>query len=608
MSVKKFEIQMNIGKNLNAIANINETLDLQPTILSSYFSDDAAGQSEYHQKQQESYLKRLISMNYDPSIEYHGTPESEYNYLNLLSTACSYTYNVSTKTFSSTGIYNPLDRINIYLLYVSQFLNNVNEIVTDQIPQPKIELSSIFTDFSTPVTNFKLTQFNTYNELTNTFSLLSSFVDKSYHHVFDRRLESSFSFDIRDHVLELLNQQNVDIVFDNIDPYNQDFLIQRHISTTLINYYDMLYILNLFIQRLKNIKYVIYSMSFWENSVNTKFIAHGKLTNITTSTADDTTRDGIPVQLVLSNISQQKGEISRRTVVSKTNFITTNRKHYIDDVDFTSGESVLVAPDKKINLGWLIYDVSSGASMLDNLPVDGTNGIFGYNIKTTKYDIFNLNIQTIQDMFDIKPNVIIKRKNVLNAIDYIFNYWIENISYNVYSISLCHCNCHTNAFVPGYYTELEFGTPYTIQTAVNLYNNGGCGCGGKICHRLALKDIMTHRSHLSDPSFPSTLDVRVEVTVMSYSENSLRTDSPAPSNISYFYPESTDLQPIITFPPPGYSASGEIPSVPPDKYFTIIAYTEDSTKTKFKKKQESLYFDLYVVITAHYTITTTITG
>ena len=58
-------------------------------------------------------------MNYDPSIEYHGTPESEYNYLNLLSTACSYTYNVSTKTFSSTGIYNPLDRINIYLLYVS---------------------------------------------------------------------------------------------------------------------------------------------------------------------------------------------------------------------------------------------------------------------------------------------------------------------------------------------------------------------------------------------------------------------------------------------------------------------------------------------------------
>ena len=133
-------------------------------------------------------------------------------------------------------------------------------------------------------------------------------------------------------------------------------------------------------------------MSFWENSVNTKFIAHGKLTNITTSTADDTTRDGIPVQLVLSNISQQKGEISRRTVVSKTNFITTNRKHYIDDVDFTSGESVLVAPDKKINLGWLIYDVSSGASMLDNLPVDGTNGIFGYNIKTTKYDIFNLDI------------------------------------------------------------------------------------------------------------------------------------------------------------------------------------------------------------------------
>ena len=84
-------------------------------------------------------------------------------------------------------------------------MNNVKEIITGQIPDPKIELSSIFTDFSTPVTNFKLTQFNTYNELTNTFSLLSSFVDKSYHHVFDRRLESSFSFDIGDHVLELLN-------------------------------------------------------------------------------------------------------------------------------------------------------------------------------------------------------------------------------------------------------------------------------------------------------------------------------------------------------------------------------------------------------------------
>ena len=119
---------------------------------------------------------------------------------------------------------------------------------------------------------------------------------------------------------------------------------------------------------------------------------------------------------------------------------------------------------------------------------------------------------------------------------------------------------------------------------------------------------MTHLSHLSDPSFPSVLDVRVDVTVMSYSENSLRSDSPAPSNISYFYPERTDFQTIITFPTTGgYSASGEIPSVPPDKYFTIIARTEDSTKAKFKKNQEKLYFDLYVVITAHYTITTTIT-
>ena len=73
------------------------------------------------------------------------------------------------------------------------------------------------------------------------------------------------------------------------------------------------------------------------------------------------------------------------------------------------------------------------------------NGMFSFNIEVVDNA---KSLSAIKEQYKEKYKLgfgeIISRKNILLAIDHIFNYWLQNISCLILNITICHSNCHYN--------------------------------------------------------------------------------------------------------------------------------------------------------------------
>lgn len=245
------------------------------------------------------------------------------------------------------------------------------------------------------------------------------------------------------------------------------------VSHQTIDASDLLLLLNTFIQRLKQYKSINFEIKHRQALKTTKIKVFSQLKSTINAPISN---KKIPATQILFNISpysectqqlQDKQLIDIETKANKYSLVyqENDNEPYKDEdelpieVDLRNYKRLSCI--KNLNI---VYDASSGASSAKSIPLknDGTNGAFAYEIDVKKNDIFDLKLADVKKLFMLNIGNVISRKNVLKAIDYIFRYWLENMSSINYVITLCHSNCHSN------FITMSTGTDFVI------YENMGC--------------------------------------------------------------------------------------------------------------------------------------
>ena len=465
---------------------------------------------------------RLIKIAYEtlekkPIIDGEDQSRLTCWYSNQLSSlSCENTSYILDGTTVKTGCFNPLTRINRYLLCIRRSMTTAQNILSSKIREANLslDLSSSLTDVNSTNTIFSLTDFNEHTK--QTFDLLSSFFDKASTDVLTqhptiqgKRLDllNRTVVNIDDFTSVLLNDQNCrgseyDDITDSADKESQlivsDYLLKYEFKSSdnqknIIDCSDILYLLNMFIQNLQNTKYVSILWNHKISRTTTKLNAYANLlikefqsldswADIQTQYANFS-KAGTNVSLTISPWVKQTTSGSNRLMLytfsgEDSSTLPQNYQYLKDFIYDPDTRTTTIREYRGIILNNIIYDNSSGSSLLQNIPTDiaGTNGIFGHELNVDKQDVFKLTLQDIQKQFGIFPDTVISRKNILNAIDYIFRYWLEHMSTVSYTITSCHSNCHENTVESRYATTIQRYVTGSVYYCGYLRYTLQCGC------------------------------------------------------------------------------------------------------------------------------------
>lgn len=380
------------------------------------------------------------------------------------------TADIINDILTSDNIIQPLDRMNAYLSCISHNMETIDSILSNNIDDNAIlNLASMPENYMGVQHVLTLNSYTT--NLTQTFTLLSSFADTSLRQL----LPSNNNCQLNKNILKrkynaLLNTQNTYI------EYNTNFILPTSIeaNSAIIECSDLLYLIDMFIQRLKNTKKVIVKFTHKKTEVETRITLYGRTVQLINVEDDiSTSQSGDRVSLTISPFSTKY--TLGTTDDTLIDIIPTVKGYSTNEYSNEEGSTKIILND-------YIYDVSSGAELLQSIPLtkNGTNGQFAVNLKIEKNNCFNLTLETIQSMFNIKQHEIISRKAILHAIDYIFQYWIDNMSILTYNIYTCHSNCHSNVIDSHFDVTSYENIDKTIQQSVSFFYTGGCGCSTKL--------------------------------------------------------------------------------------------------------------------------------
>ena len=167
-----------------------------------------------------------------------------------------------------------------------------------------------------------------------------------------------------------------------------------------------------------------------------------------------------------------------------------------------------------LNLELLVKLNDSRAEMPRSFPItdEGSNGVMSYytDIQETEFDLLS-KADEIERMFDLQAGSIISRKNVLNAIDYIFFLWATNISQLVYNCEMCHTNCHANTAEPHIIIDdVPAQYDYSYETSVTLGIFSGTQMpSATICY-------CNVKSGTATPSDSGAFNVKLQAKVTGY--------------------------------------------------------------------------------------------
>lgn len=505
----------------------------------------------------------------------------------------------------TTGSFEALDRINIYLKAVKNNTSNLTAIFESVLQDANNTLSirSSFDDVRSANTIFSLNEYN--DHIIETFNLLSSFFDKSTTDVLTHdttRADTAIDLTANSELWpQLLNQQNCNNTFET-SPDDSDFQIKdtciktvyditesgktaRKAFSSVIDCSDVLYILSMFIQRLKNTKFVTFDMTHSIGDKTTKLKSYAKIPvtvyeGTSTIATQEYANRGTIVSLILSPWTNNTNAVPDIQIIESQDEILNSVQNYKYTEDSIS---------RQITLKNLVYDSSSGADILQTIPLvpDGTNGIFAHQLLVNKLDRFNLSLADVQKLYDIYPEEIISRKSLLNAIDYIFNYWVENISIIRYSMTTCHSNCHANTISTQYVKNVTtLATKQVTATGYLRYlGSGGCGCSTILSFTVNLYDMIP-KVYRDDKSNLNGTNVKLQYTKGGYTEN---TESPNTISIN--------ASSVVGSPVSATSGTVESGINLVAGVHSLTVSAEKATEIKEKKT----YFCMQVVLYADYT-------
>ena len=418
----------------------------------------------------------------------------------------------SNTTTDSTGIYRITDRINEYLILLANSATHLTTILEEIFITNKqltsLVLDTAVLDFHNELQTFSLTEYSRYSS--PTFNILSDMFDVVYRQLCNDNtstVDTPYKIDTIDTIGKknfysyLVNGQNIYLNNDNLQNLKilagHDRLTEKGLCL-IAQSNDIYVMLDKFINRLKNYKRAIFYISEYQTDVQTRMSSSGK--KITELNASNT---GKTVQIFISPYYMNVGSI-QDTILENTSYkelLQTPTKYLNSD-----GKNV-------IDLTNVIYDMSSHSSSPSFIPEDQmkTNGILSRNLTIQHLDTFDLSINDVCKLYQLTQKNIMSRKHVLQAITYIFNYWLEHMSKIVYNINLCHINCHNNNYDPPVYGENKFSNSEStrwVQTEIiPLRLTDGCGCYEILSNTASLNSLVPLASSIPkvDPAETITI-------------------------------------------------------------------------------------------------------
>ena len=284
----------------------------------------------------------------------------------------------------------------------------------------------------------------------------------------------------------LYDWKSAGVLENSIDLYNHE----------LIALFDVLFFLSCFIEKLSHIKHFDVSWKHLKNSVKTRLYA---MTTVTINYEEDESIAEAPnhatyITSIVSPIQKETIQTDEtpeveRGITLTSSFNNTN----ILLVNNTTDDLGNSDTDKTNLFDSIIYDNEDTEnygniedSILPNIgQFFNTNGIFGAQYVVSRENTFTLTLEDVQKQFNLYEGQIISRKDLLKAIDFIFNKWATSMSTYTLHVVTCHSNCHMN--IANITSTLEgalFVTKTRTDTAC-LYRDY-CYCGSVLVNTMTI--------------------------------------------------------------------------------------------------------------------------
>ena len=260
---------------------------------------------------------------------------------------------------------------------------------------------------------------------------------------------------------------------------DNSLLTYSGVHSSIINCYDIIYMLNLFLSRLKHIKRCHINHVHLENQSITAIKVNGKYTS---TDYIYTTFAARGVSLLVSALMNKKDDAyNTATIIS--NIDSLENSDTAGKVDGETQNDDTSSTAITLDFSGLIYDYNSHAETISTQLYTfdaNTNGTFAHWLTVKSDDTFKLTIAEVQKKFNIYPNEVISLASIYQAIDYIFSIWYHTMSTLDYYITTCHLNCHSNT----YSIETRLSTDVksssekqqTQKAEMSIYQTQSCGC------------------------------------------------------------------------------------------------------------------------------------
>lgn len=295
-----------------------------------------------------------------------------------------------------------------------------------------------------------------------------------------------------------------------------------------ITLFDVLFFLSIFIEKLSHIKQFTIKWKHLKDEIITRFHA---LTTVTINYDEDDESDDEAMvnhaSYITAVISPLQKRIKTLDSGENENFTTHQTNTNTNVLLINNIDNNLENNDNMTNLfESIIFDneIDENIGNIENtIPADighyfNTNGIFGAQYFISRKNNFKLTLEDVQKQFNLYKGQVISRKNLLKAIDYIFNMWTLTMSTYTLQIITCHSNCHTNFGIVS--SKIDGNLHVTKTKSANAcLARQPCGCGTVLSNRMKIyKEI--------DPKFTANYDItscvwtgNVVVSVASGSDN-----------------------------------------------------------------------------------------